>query len=119
MNRQVKIVVNRFNIRQNADATKNAANQSEIKKNYQYHHQIIEWNTQISTNSDKISSRKVKIYIIDSNREVINFEELLLTDRETNETTPIVIPRGNLKRVENILTHHSYRVTLNSSTFRN
>ena len=42
MNRQVKIVVNRFNIGQNADATKNAANQSEIKKNYQYHHQIIE-----------------------------------------------------------------------------
>ena len=41
MNRQAKIVVNRFNIRQNADATKNAANQSEIK-NYQYHNQIIE-----------------------------------------------------------------------------
>lgn len=106
MNRQAKIVVNRFNIRQNADATKNAANQSEIK-NYQYHNQIIEWNPQISTNSDKISIRKVKIYIIDSNRKVINFEELLLTDRETNETTPIVIPRGNLNRVENILTQNN------------
>ena len=73
MNRQAKIVVNRFNIRQNADATKNAANQSEIK-NYQYHNQIIEWNPQISTNSDKISSRKVKIYIIDSTGKLLTLK---------------------------------------------
>ena len=37
---------------------------------------------------------------MDSNRKFINFQELLLTEEETN---PIVIPCGNIKRAEEIL----------------
>ena len=38
---------------------------------------------------------------MDSNRKFINFKELLLTGGE--ETNPIVIPCGNIKRAEEIL----------------
>ena len=38
---------------------------------------------------------------MDSNRKFINFKELLLTEGE--ETNPIVIPCGNIKRAEEIL----------------
>ena len=45
---------------------------------------------------------KRNIYIImDSNRKFINFKELLLTEEE--ETNPVVIPCGNIKRAEEIL----------------
>ena len=37
---------------------------------------------------------------MDSNRKFINFQEVLLTEEETN---PIVIPCGNIKRAEEIL----------------
>ena len=46
---------------------------------------------------------KRNIYIImDSNRKFINFKELLLTEEE-EETNPVVIPCGNIKRAEEIL----------------
>ena len=38
---------------------------------------------------------------MDSNRKFINFKELLLTEEE--ETNPVVIPCGNIKRAEEIL----------------
>ena len=45
---------------------------------------------------------KRKIYIImDSNRKFINFKEMLLTEEE--ETNPVFIPCGNIKRAEEIL----------------
>ena len=39
---------------------------------------------------------------MDSNRKFINFKELLLTEEE-EETNPVVIPCGNIKRAEEIL----------------
>ena len=45
---------------------------------------------------------KRNIYIImDSDRKFINFKELLLTEQE--ETNPVVISCGNIKRAEEIL----------------
>ena len=52
--------------------------------------------------ADTLYKDKRNIYIIiNSNRKFINFKELLLTEEE--ETNPIVIPCGNIKRAEEIL----------------
>ena len=52
--------------------------------------------------ADTLYKDKRNIYIIiNSNRKFINFKELLLTEEE--ETNPIVIPCGNIKRTEEFL----------------
>ena len=52
--------------------------------------------------TEALNKDKRKIYIImDSNRKFINFKEMLLTEEE--ETNPVFIPCGNIKRAEEIL----------------
>ena len=56
----------------------------------------------LHNDTEALSKDKRNIYIImDSNRKFINFKELLLTEEE--ETNPVVIPCGNIKRAEEIL----------------
>ena len=89
---------NRVSIKQNTNATKNSATQSQITKKQPSVSppNSVESKLQ-STNADTIEKSSIFI-IMDSNRKLVNFKELL-SDRETNETTPTVIPCVNLNKL--------------------
>ena len=86
-------------IKQNVKTTKDATTQTET--------QIEDKPPTLPEKSahndtEALNKDKRKIYIImDSNRKFINFKEMLLTEEE--ETNPVFIPCGNIKRAEEIL----------------
>ena len=90
---------NNSNIKQNVKTTKDATTQTET--------QIEDKPPTLPEKSahndtEALNKDKRKIYIImDSNRKFINFKEMLLTEEE--ETNPVFIPCGNIKRAEEIL----------------
>ena len=87
------------NIRQNLKTTKDTTTQTEtqIKEKTPALPQKLAHNDTDALYKD---NRNICI-IMDSNRKFINFKELLSTEEE--ETNPIVIPCGNIKRAEEIL----------------
>ena len=86
-------------IKQNVKTTKDATTQTET--------QIEDKPPTLPEKSahndtEALNKDKRKIYIImDSNRKFINFKEMLLIEEE--ETNPVFIPCGNIKRAEEIL----------------
>ena len=91
---------NNSNIKQNVKTTKDATTQTET----QIEDKPPALPEKLTNNdADALYKDKRNIYIImDSNRKFINFKELLLTEEE-EETNPVVIPCGNIKRAEEIL----------------
>ena len=85
--------------KQNLKATKDATTQTETQVEYK----PSTLPEKLAHNdTDALYKDKKNIYIImDSNEKFIDFKELLLTEEE--ETNPIVIPCGNIKRAEEIL----------------
>ena len=83
-------------IKQNLKTTKHATTQTET----QIEDKPLALPEKLAHNdTNALYKDKRNIYIImDSNLKLINFKELLLTEEE--ETNPIVIPCGNIKRAE-------------------
>ena len=86
-------------IKQNVKTTKDATTQTETQTEDK---PPTLPEKSLHNDTEALSKDKRNIYIImDSNRKFINFKELLLTEEE--ETNPVVIPCGNIKRAEEIL----------------
>ena len=86
-------------IKKNLKTTKDATTQTETQIEDKPHAL-----TQKSAHNgtETLYKDKRNIYIImDSDRKFINFKELLLTEQE--ETNPVVLPCGNIKRAKEIL----------------